>query len=288
MIIYHHNDLDGIASAALVYNYLSVRDYFLNENNIKLKMMDYDYDNINFDDEVEHDEEVFILDFCFKPDEILKLINITKNIIWIDHHKTSIQRMDDANISLNGLRSDTYPSAVALVWKYIYKTEPSPCVKMISDYDTWKHNYDDNVLNFISGLHYNNYLPDDKAFARLLLSDSSNMICEIANIGKMSRDIKLSNDTKIISSIGYNVKFEGMKGLAVNLPMCNSLSFKEFAEKDYEIWIPFKYNGNKWIVSLYQNKCNKDLGKIATKYGGGGHPGAAGFTCSELPDSLEK
>jgi nanoRNase/pAp phosphatase (c-di-AMP/oligoRNAs hydrolase) len=55
-------------------------------------------------------------------------------------------------------------------------------------------------------------------------------------------------------------------------------------EEDYDIMIPFSFNGEEWNVSLYTKK-DIDVGKIAIKYGGGGHAKAAGFRCKELPFS---
>jgi nanoRNase/pAp phosphatase (c-di-AMP/oligoRNAs hydrolase) len=38
-----------------------------------------------------------------------------------------------------------------------------------------------------------------------------------------------------------------------------------------------------WNVSMYTNKPDVHVGKIAQLYGGGGHAGAAGFRCTLLP-----
>ena len=53
----------------------------------------------------------------------------------------------------------------------------------------------------------------------------------------------------------------------------------------------FGYRKGKWTVSMYAERdiCNIrgfHLGEIAKEYGGGGHPGAAGFQCLELPFPL--
>ena len=47
----------------------------------------------------------------------------------------------------------------------------------------------------------------------------------------------------------------------------------------------FYTNGLKWVVSLYhaRHRTDLDLSVIAKNNGGGGHRGACGFSCYELP-----
>ena len=40
---------------------------------------------------------------------------------------------------------------------------------------------------------------------------------------------------------------------------------------------------DEYIVSLYTTQADLDVAEICKKHGGGGHKGAAGFTCNELP-----
>jgi nanoRNase/pAp phosphatase (c-di-AMP/oligoRNAs hydrolase) len=49
----------------------------------------------------------------------------------------------------------------------------------------------------------------------------------------------------------------------------------------YPVCIAYVHDGEKFTVSLYSTTV--DVSKIAKKFGGGGHKGAAGFTCDKLP-----
>ena len=53
--------------------------------------------------------------------------------------------------------------------------------------------------------------------------------------------------------------------------------------KNYDICLSFAYLGDSWTVGLYSDDKGIDVGKIAVKYGGGGHKGAAGFVSNNLP-----
>lgn len=52
----------------------------------------------------------------------------------------------------------------------------------------------------------------------------------------------------------------------------------------YDLMIPFVRRTDKlWQVQLFTTKDHVDCGVIAKSYGGGGHKGAAGFQCKDLP-----
>lgn len=67
---------------------------------------------------------------------------------------------------------------------------------------------------------------------------------------------------------------------SVGCKECNSTGYLE----PYDIMIAFVCRKDKlWNVSLYSTKPEIDCGEIAKTFGGGGHKGAAGFQCKELP-----
>ena len=49
---------------------------------------------------------------------------------------------------------------------------------------------------------------------------------------------------------------------------------------DYDILVGFSFDGESWNYSLRSTKI--DCSKVAMKYGGGGHKGAAGFNNSDF------
>jgi hypothetical protein len=81
-------------------------------------------------------------------------------------------------------------------------------------------------------------------------------------------------------SYGFETGFDGYKCFAVNLYMFGSQAFGSLINK-YDICISFVFNGKNWQVGLYSEKIH--VGKLAKKWGGGGHTGAAGFVIDKLP-----
>ena len=79
-----------------------------------------------------------------------------------------------------------------------------------------------------------------------------------------------------ISKIPSYVKAEGYPGCL----LCGGTGYIE----PYDLMITFcRRKDHKWNVSLYSTKEHVDCGAVAKSFGGGGHKGAAGFQCEELP-----
>jgi oligoribonuclease NrnB/cAMP/cGMP phosphodiesterase (DHH superfamily) len=81
--------------------------------------------------------------------------------------------------------------------------------------------------------------------------------------------------------LGFETEFEGMKCFAVNLGLCTSDYFKSLPNGEYDVLMPFVFDGNQFIVSMYSTTV--DVSEIVKKYGGGGNKGASGFQCYDLP-----
>jgi nanoRNase/pAp phosphatase (c-di-AMP/oligoRNAs hydrolase) len=75
--------------------------------------------------------------------------------------------------------------------------------------------------------------------------------------------------------LAFPVEFEGHKAWAINKGLSNSKIFETFKRG---LWILFTYKAGTWEYSLYPApRSGIDVSKIAVKYGGGGHAGAARF-----------
>jgi nanoRNase/pAp phosphatase (c-di-AMP/oligoRNAs hydrolase) len=73
---------------------------------------------------------------------------------------------------------------------------------------------------------------------------------------------------------------ECQKVFAVNAGNVNSMFFGNKMD-EYDICAAYNYNGDKYTVSLYSKEI--DTSEISESLGGGGHPGASGFTDNNLP-----
>ena len=302
--IYHHNDHDGIIAAGIVYNFIYP---VYRDTEFIFNMIDYT-DKLNFDHiDLDHDYVMF-LDYSFSNkdnlvefEKLLKRRKESDDIIWIDHHKTSIGLLDNYNIK--GIRKEGLCGTV-LTYAYFcrhdllnefknlhdneasdkfHKDENIPYfLKLIDDYDCWKHIYCE-TNNFHYGLTISD--PTDLQI-HMLLKDKKDWY--ISNIISKGEDIQKYLN---FENQQYHVK---MYGFEYTLPeehggyRCFCLNRKGnsimFGNKinEYDAVIPFYYVNGKWKYSIFTNKDNVDCEGVAKSYGGGGHPKAAGWTTDEL------
>jgi nanoRNase/pAp phosphatase (c-di-AMP/oligoRNAs hydrolase) len=82
-----------------------------------------------------------------------------------------------------------------------------------------------------------------------------------------------------VKSFAYYTFFEGYEAVVVNIGHVGSEIFDSIKKKP--LLIMYVYDGKDYKVSLRSEEV--DVSKIALKYGGGGHPGASGFECKEIP-----
>ena len=277
-----HDDMDGRCSGALVR---------LLYNDASQDKSDYIESNYNgfAVSKVVNGEKVFIVDYSFTEDTVDSLFELIKmgcDITWIDHHKSSLELIEKHPElkSLKGIRSNEY-SGAALTFMYFtnkaFKEIPT-FVKYVSDYDTWKFNYKDS-LNFFYGLQTNEYGATDiiwDTFYNEYLETKEDTLNNVVEKGKIiDKYVKLT-DRETFLELAFASSFEGIKCWAINSNK-GSLIFGD-NYNDYPLAITFSFDGNEYTYSLYSSAENVDCAKMAEKYGGGGHKGAAGFRSKEM------
>lgn len=92
-------------------------------------------------------------------------------------------------------------------------------------------------------------------------------------------------DSEVLTSRHTGTVGRTYRVLACNTTVFNSQFFEGFYdEAKHDVMCAYMQLANgKWKVSLYSTKPEIDCGAICKTFGGGGHPGAAGFVCDELP-----
>lgn len=274
---YHSADLDGKCSAAIIKNVYT---------NIELIGINYG-DSFPWDT-IEKNERVYMVDFALQPfDDMIKLDYVC-DLIWIDHHKTAIDQDNQFNETgkvgaINGIRRIGI-GACALVWAYILSSDLPKAVRLLAEYDIWNHT-DPETLPFQYGMRLIPNEPTDQIWKDLFKYDSNKEDTIIAN-GKTVLDY-INNDNSIkANTLWFPTELDGLKLQAANFGPASSQFFDS-------VWDPNTFDAmclfywkpkiKKYVVSLYTDKQDVDVSIIAKNRGGGGHKGAAGFQCSELP-----
>jgi oligoribonuclease NrnB/cAMP/cGMP phosphodiesterase (DHH superfamily) len=218
--------------------------------------------------------EVYIVDFCYESAEQMNLLaQSAKRLVVLDHHesnKTTVERVPEHVYDVNR-------SGATIAWDYFHPGEPVPrLMKYLEDGDLY---------------HY--ALPETRdIFSYLLVLPFEFPAWDELALG-LEDDAKRADILKTAS--GYTKFFEALAESSIERA-------KKVRFEEYEVYfaathpnITMKsYVGNRLYTKLppfalivtahpdgfgvsIRGDGSVDVSKIAAKYGGGGHPGSAGF-----------
>ena len=303
-VIHHSADYDGIFCREIARNFLP-----------DAELIGWDFSDKPMPIPIEG--MIYVLDlpvdrvFGFRydqgkcePDLLPK--GFADRIIWIDHHKSSIETHPE---ELNGFRIDGV-AACRLAWQWFttasmmmpdqlpdYSGLPDLftfkdrrvvepyAVRLAGEYDIWdKRDPDAEVFQF--GLRSVDQGAD--FFEALLQTDDvgKKAVRELLENGRLLQRYQQQNDANTMRR-SFVVEFAGVKFLALNTARCNSLTFasRDTPETGHDALMGFYWTGKAWSVSMYHAKhgTSLDLSAIAIKNGGGGHRGACGFITEKFP-----
>jgi oligoribonuclease NrnB/cAMP/cGMP phosphodiesterase (DHH superfamily) len=294
MRCFYHDDADGHCSAFWVYLSVGLKDSNINSDN--------EFTAINYNDvfpieSIKKDEQIYIVDFSIEPDVMTELLKITKDVTWIDHHKSAIDKYDNFPTYIKGLRYDGI-AGCELTYAYIHKMntdrgtteeEMIPFEKdmlddcpmftrLLGDRDVWKFAFGDKSKHF-----HEAYLlegsPDPDSDWWLNMGQDDLLTKEIEK-GKLCEEHSKALNKSAFDSWGYEANFKEYKIIACNSTNRSSSLFGDLI-KDYPFVAVYTHDGEQFMVSLYS--VNMDVVYLAKEYGGGGHNRACGFVCNVLP-----
>lgn len=263
---YHKSDLDGHASGAIV-----------RQNNPECETIGVDYndtlDSLGMVGEFQPGELVFVVDFSFSLKDMEYLNDHTK-LVWIDHHKSAIEKCE--SISCAGVR-EIGKAGCELTWQYINPRSTPRVIKLLGRYDVWDHSNPD-VLPFQYGFRtLENTLPDSDIWEYYLLPNPGG-VDEVIRVGNIILNYERKQNEIYAKGMHYESEFEGLRAIVINRAFQNSKIFDSVYDPEkHDIMVLFGVKPGEFKYSLYSTKPEIDVSKIAVKYGGGGHAGAAGF-----------
>lgn len=302
-VVYHSADFDGIFCCEIARKFLGE---------------DAEYIGWNFGDPPVHvptNGAIYIMDL--PPTCIVEqgFYNFWRRVIWIDHHASAMKEWDKRPVTddapdafIAGYRIDGV-AACRLAWYYFkwrdagfpkihmpgkqnfvdrIVAEPL-AVRLVGEYDVWDKR-DPNAEIFQYGLRL---IDRDSDFRETLLQTgktAERAVFDILELGKTAQLYAAKTDASICLARTWLMEWEGLRFLCVNSARFNSLLFvaRDNPETGHDALLGFCFDGKCWTVSLYhaKHRTELDLSLIAVKHGGGGHRGACGFTCGQLPFAM--
>ncbi len=279
LCVYHIADHDGKGSGAVVRSVFPDADFLgLNHD------MDVPFERI------EQYDRIIVCDFALPVDYMFDL-NERKDFLWIDHHVSVIdeyeKKLKEGRKEIKGLRK-VGVAAMELCWRYFYPQKELPLgIELLAKNDLFDLR-DPRVRPFeyaMQSMGVNS--PQDEIWQKLFAGE--------LDIDKMVDDgmrilswINVRN-YRLVRGMAFEAEVDGLKCICANMPQGYSSFFDSVADREkYDVMINFYMNKKrKWNLSFYAAKDSVDVSKLAAKYGGGGHRGAAGASSLEkLPDFL--
>lgn len=275
ILIYYHDDNDGCCAAAVAGNY-----YDRNQFAIKFVAINYGKESWS-EDEIKAAEKVWLVDFTSdKMDEFVKVCG--PKLIWIDHHKTAVEKFPGLwySSSILGIRS-LEKAACILTWEFTHPEDISSpvAVAYIGDKDMWRFEYPETRA-FSAGFSLMVKTPDNPVWDQLLGLNYEDTVNKMISLGELLLEAQNYKLQKAFDR-GVDFTFHNWRARLVNTTG-NISELGEFIYKkpEYDIAIMWQAVEDMVVFSLRsdsENPDSPDCAKIAQLYGGGGHRNAAGF-----------
>lgn len=251
-VLYHGNCPDGFGAA-----YAAWKKYG----------DDAEYIPVQYGEPIRADlagHDVLIVDFSYPRDQLEALRAHAASLLVIDHHKTAAEALDGLPYAI----FDMHKSGAVLTWEHLHAQPVPPLLLYVQDRDLWAWALADSKE--VSAALW--CCP--RTFGEWDAIDVSDLATEGAAILRYKRTI--------IEQMAANTRLRTLGGHVV--PVVNaSVEFSEVGERLCELHpdAPFsayyfdRADKRQWGM---RSRGGFDCSGVAKQYGGGGHPGAAGFT----------
>ncbi|MGC8880661.1 MAG: DHH family phosphoesterase [Minisyncoccia bacterium] len=257
-VIYHKTDADGFGACWSAWLKFKNKATYLGFDYLN----DFPLDFFN--------KTIYFLDVSLNPEKVKILKKNNNKIILIDHHLSSLKLKN----LVDEFIFDIKHSAAILTFKYFFRNKKVPkLLKYIEDQDLWRFKLSHSrEINIVIDLLENNF---EKWYKFIKDLEKPLKFKELIKKGKQMLEYQQYLIKDIVSK-AVLVEFEKYKVKAVNSSVLISEVGNELVKKYPPFALIWSVKGKKKTISL-RSDGTVDVSKIAEKYGGGGHRGAASF-----------
>lgn len=271
IVVFHHDDADGFASA--------LPFYILHNGRGKYIPVQYNQPVPNV--ELTKNTDLYIVDFSYPLKTLQDLQAKVGSILVIDHHKTSKEQLENFEHAI----FDVTKAGAQLCWEYVFPNSKIPMlIQYVSDRDLWKFELKGSK-DFVAGMkgsgrfrdlaYWDKVFHDDKEFAKVM---ESGVVLNNADEG-YANSFSKSNKYAI-------VKFRGLTCALYNTTyLISEMAQAIYARPEGDIDMTMSYFVTKELDMVFSMRApsnnDVDVGAIAASFPkGGGHVKAAGFSMS--------
>lgn len=278
-VFYHSVDLDGISSAAIVYNYFVSQEVKIHPIN---HGMSFPFD------EIERHDQVYMVDFGLESMDDMNKLKHSCHFIWIDHHISAINKAKDYGLEVAGIQ-EVGKAGCELVWQYLYESKPPKIITMLGRYDVWDLAYSEDLLPLQFGMKMLGLKPEDKDWPKLF--ENNFEVNRIIENGRLIQEYQKKINKEACKKACCECEYQGYKAIAMNSFIANSGVFEGFYDPaKHDIMIVYCWGAEigLWYVSLYTENDDINVSELALARGGGGHKKAAGFQTDSVAEFTKK
>jgi oligoribonuclease NrnB/cAMP/cGMP phosphodiesterase (DHH superfamily) len=227
---------------------------------------------------------VYLVDFSYKREVLLKMAETAKGIVVIDHHASAIADLAGIEAQAEKLKLcdvvtcfDNGHSGAVLAWVFFHPGQPAPrLLEYIEDRDLWRFRLQDSkeLSAYIFSHQYE--FEEYNRMARVFQEDSLREYAASqgkAILGKQQKDID-----ELLKMVRYKQTIAGQPVPIANMPYILASEAGAILAKNQPFAATYYDTGTHRVFSLRSNgEAGVDVSRIAEQFGGGGHKAAAGF-----------
>lgn len=260
LVIYHKDCDDGFGGAWAARHSLG--------DNARYRAAEH-HESVESLGEVDRETSVTMIDIAWSRHEIETLAGKVGSVTVLDHHKTAEQELAGLQLPNLSLTFDKGRSGAVIAWEHFSPDEEVPdLLRYVEDTDLWRF-----------------ALPNSKEVTAALRSHprsfeawDSLRVSDLAREG-VSILRSIQRQVQLLVSRAEPAEVAGYRVPTVNTPLLSSEVGNALLDlfPDAPFGATYSIRGGRVFWSL-RSRGDFDVGDLAKRFGGGGHPGAAGFS----------
>lgn len=282
LIIYHAACRDGFCAAWVAHNFFSL-DCVQSTSPPEFHAAHY---GTELPVDI-RDRDIFILDFSYPIDKMMALIDVARNLVVLDHHKTA--QADLANIDCRHnvlITFDMERSGAGMAWDFFMNAvlginDRPWLVNYVEDRDLWRKALEnsDTINAYLGTLEFNFEVWDG-----LLGANKLGVPLEVLRAGQAVESKTRQYVREVLKNVML-VRFGGGEPIPIiNAPqvdiseLLHTLAKTPMDDGNLPMFAMGWWQRHDGIFQYSMRSVgNFDVSGLAKQYGGGGHLNAAGF-----------